>query len=197
MPLITRESFVEEDVLHRHRHRPSSNRPAEKEGPSRFADLQGKLKFVQAGDDPFNNAVDFSSMAQERQEAAEIMPDGFDDTLEARNTALQNDPKCDNLLLAPVREEIEEFLEASHDLFTRQQALPPTGARRLGIRSHWWPALAEEDYEQDDSQPPPVPRTSYADFYRGVEFDKRVERANLYGCFHSGENVASSSQNSI
>ena len=149
--------------------------------PRSFADLQGKMTFVQASDDPFNNAVSFSSASQHRYTAAEVMPDGYDDTEEDRLRMLDINPKDDNVLLAPRREEIDEFLDASSDLFRRQKTIGSSNTRRLGSRSMLWPALDEADYDQGDAPAQHVPRRSYANYTAEMEFDQRAEEAICRG----------------
>ena len=153
--------------------------PSEETAPRSFADLQGKMTFVQAGSDPFNNAVSFSSANRHRYEAAEVMPSGYDDTEDERKQQLDLNPKDDNALLAPRREEIEEFLEASSDLFRRRVAVASSNTQRLGARSTLWPALPDEDYEEDGaSREPP---TSYSNYGASTTFDRRAEEAMRRG----------------
>ena len=153
--------------------------PAPDDEPRTFADLQGRMTFVQASNCPFNNAVSFSSTAQQRYAAAEVMPDGYDDSEAERRQLLALNPKDDNALLAPRREEIDEYIDASADLFRRQQTVASSNTRRLGARSTLWPALDEEDYgdDSDATAHKTEKRRSYANYSSCVEFDKRAEEA--------------------
>jgi hypothetical protein len=162
---------------------PRRSHPPSDEGPRTFAELQGKMTFVQASDDPFNNAVSFSSTERHRRDAAEVMPDGYNDTEADRLRLLDLNPKDDNALLAPRGEEINEFLEASSDLFRRKTMVASTNTRRLGVRSMLWPALDEADYHPDGDGGGGArePKRSYANYGTEMEFDRRAEEAMCRG----------------
>jgi hypothetical protein len=147
----------------------ASQIPTKKEITS-YADLQGEMVYVQPGNDPFNNAVSFSSHDKQRYEMAEMMPDGFDDTFCQRQALLDQNPRDDNALLAPRRDEIEEYLDATSDLRRRQILSQPTGNRHLGTRSLLWPPL--DDLEDCDDG-----RTSYATYTSGSDFDQHAQEA--------------------
>lgn len=131
--------------------------PQQNTQPQSYADLQrAKMVFVPAPEDAWNDAVSFGGDVDARFAAADLMPDGYDDTKEQREKALAANPKDDNALLAPRREEIEEFLEASAIVHRQQKMQAPTGYRSVGARSHIWPEI---DPDQQDS------RTSYANYH--------------------------------
>jgi|SanBayMetagenome_1026888.scaffolds.fasta_scaffold02728_4 hypothetical protein len=145
----------------------STKKPAAR----RYADLQGEMVYVRSGDDPFNNAVSFGQDEDERYALAEMMPEGFDDTDADRERALESNPKDDNALLAPRREELDEFIDATQDLRRRQAQSHPTGRRHLGAQSLLWPPLGDDVEEKDDG------RTSYADYEAQDRFDAQTQAA--------------------
>jgi hypothetical protein len=147
--------------------RPSDPTPE----PTTFAQLQGDMVFVEAGKDPFHNAVSYSSRDEQRYAMAEVMPDGFNDTALERQRQMDRNPKDDNALLAPRRDEIEDYLQASHEQRQRQKLSQPTNARRLGARSLLWPQMGETESSSDG-------RTSYADYGNDADaFDHHAQAA--------------------
>ena len=144
--------------------------PAHKPAARTYADLQGEMVYVRSGDDPFNNAVSFGQDEDERYAMAEIMPEGFNDTEADRERALDANPKDDNALLAPRREEIEEYIDATQDLRRRQAQSQPSGRRHLGAQSLLWPPLGDVE-ENDDG------KTSYADYGAQDLFDAQAQAA--------------------
>ena len=152
--------------------------------PRTFAELQGKMVFVQASQDPFNCAVSFSSAKDHRSAAAELMPDGYDDTAQDRATLLKQNPKDENAEYAPRREEIDEFYEASADLCRRQRSVASSNMKPLGARSILWPALDEADYDSEGAYATAAattPKRSYANYGDTVTFDRRAEEAMYRG----------------
>jgi hypothetical protein len=136
--------------------------------PSRFSDLQGELVYIKAGADPYNNAVNYSNMTEQRYDIAGIMPDGFDDTIGDRNAEMKKDPKNDAAWIAPRKEELEEYLDASSSQMDRQKMALPTNNRRLGTRSLFWPP---PDLEEDKN------RKSYAQYASSASFDEQADKA--------------------
>jgi hypothetical protein len=136
-----------------------------------FADLGGKMTFVQANVDPFNNAVDFTSTAHLYFDDACEMPEGYRDTDIERNKREEEDPFDDSAMLGP-RENFDEFVDS--------RVFPISVSQtncRLGARSHLWPAI---DYE-DEGDARTANKNSYSDYNSSDIFDKRAELAMRTG----------------
>ena len=137
-----------------------------------FADLGGKMTFVQANVDPFNNAVDFTSTAHLYFEDACEMPAGYLDTDIERNKREEEDPFDDSAMLGP-RENLDEFVDS--------RVFPISVSQtncRLGARSHLWPAI---EYEEDEGDARTANKNSYSDYKNSDAFDKRAELAMRNG----------------